>query len=52
MNGIINMLETYETPDFLDLDKLYGFSQTCTSGTVELGKVLPCTVGGKPSDVK
>ena len=45
MSKIVNMVEVYETPDFVDLDEIYGFSQTCTSGTVKSSCVVPCTVG-------
>ncbi len=46
MNDILNTIETYETPDFLDLDKLYGFSQACSSGTAESSSCKsPCQAG-------
>lgn len=45
MNAIVNSISVYESPDFVDLDEVYGFSQTCSSGTVKSSCVVPCTQG-------
>lgn len=45
MNEIVKTISIYEAPDFVDLDEVYGFSQTCSSGTVQNGCVVPCTQG-------
>ena len=38
-------LDEYETPDFVDLDEVYGFSQDCASGTAQKGCKSPCSCG-------
>jgi len=40
----IDKIKEYECPDFVDLDEMYGFSQNCTSGTVQKC-VDPCNQG-------
>lgn len=45
MSEIVNTIKTYDAPDFVDLDEIYGFSQTCSSGTMLKGCVVPCTQG-------
>ncbi len=45
MKKTIEILENYETPDFLDLDEIYGFSQLCSSGTAYKGCKTPCNAG-------
>lgn len=45
MSEVINAIKTYEAPDFVDLDEVYGFSQTCSSGTFKNSCVVPCTQG-------
>ena len=45
MKSLVEQLAVYEAPDFVDLDEVYGFSQTCSSGTVKSSCVVPCTTG-------
>lgn len=45
MSAIVNSLSVYESPDFVDLDEVYGFSQTCSSGTALNNCKSPCNAG-------
>lgn len=45
VSEIVNAIKVYEAPDFVDLDEVYGFSQTCSSGTIKSSCVVPCTTG-------
>lgn len=45
MINLIDQIATYESPDFVDLDEVYGFSQTCSSGTVVSNCKSPCNAG-------
>lgn len=45
MSAIIKSINTYESPDFVDLDEIYGFSQTCSSGTSLNNCKSPCNAG-------
>ena len=44
-NDKLNFLSDYESPDFVDLDEVYGFSQSCTSGTANKNCKSPCGAG-------
>jgi hypothetical protein len=46
MNSLIVQVTIYESPDFIDLDEVYGFSQSCSSGTMISNCRSPCTSGG------
>jgi hypothetical protein len=45
MNEIAKLINIYESPDFVDLDEVYGFSQTCSSGTAKSSCKDPCGAG-------
>jgi hypothetical protein len=45
MKNLVEQLATYESPDFVDLDEVYGFSQTCSSGTAVSNCKSPCNAG-------
>jgi hypothetical protein len=45
MSEAFEALEVYEAPDFVDLDEVYGFSQSCSSGTYNSNCVATCTTG-------
>ena len=45
MSIVLNTIMAYESPDFVDLDEVYGFSQTCSSGTALNQCKSPCNAG-------
>lgn len=45
MKNLVEQLAAYESPDFVDLDEVYGFSQTCSSGTAVSNCKSPCNAG-------
>ena len=42
MKNLVEQLATYESPDFVDLDEVYGFSQTCSSVIANLHVMREC----------
>ena len=51
MKNLVEQLATYESPDFVDLDEVYGFSQTCSSGTAVSNCKSPCNAGMSKQEV-
>ena len=45
LNKLLDQFVIYESPDFVDLDEVYGFSQTCSSGTAVANWKSPCNAG-------